>query len=68
MRGDRLELNVIDTGVGLGKGDTHLHGGVGLANVAARIRTLHGERGRVTIETNKNAAHGVTATLLIPID
>ncbi|KAF1033818.1 MAG: Sensor histidine kinase BtsS [Burkholderia lata] len=35
MRGDRLELNVIDTGVGLGKSDTRLHGGVGLANVSA---------------------------------
>ncbi|RBL66237.1 histidine kinase, partial [Pseudomonas sp. MWU13-2625] len=45
-----------------------LHGGVGLANVAARIRTLHGERGRVCVETNAAAAHGVTATLLIPID
>ncbi|PXX27566.1 histidine kinase [Burkholderia pyrrocinia] len=68
MQGDRLALNVIDTGIGLGKSDTHLHGGVGLANVAARIRTLHGERGRVTVETNTGAAHGVTATLLIPID
>ncbi|MDR0244891.1 MAG: histidine kinase [Burkholderia sp.] len=68
MRGDTLELNVIDTGVGLGKGGTRLHGGVGLANVAARIRTLHGEHGRVTVETNASAAHGVTATLLIPID
>ncbi|VWB64968.1 histidine kinase [Burkholderia lata] len=68
MRGDSLELNVIDTGVGLGKSDTRLHGGVGLANVAARIRTLHGERGRVSVETNAAAAHGVTATLLIPID
>ncbi|HDR9587358.1 TPA: histidine kinase [Burkholderia stabilis] len=68
MRGDLLELSVIDTGVGLGQGDTRLHGGVGLANVAARIRTLHGERGRVTVGTNAGAAHGVTATLLIPID
>lgn len=68
MRGDKFELNVIDTGVGLGKSDTRLHGGVGLANVAARIRTLHGERGRVCVETNAAAAHSVTATLLIPID
>lgn len=67
-RGDKLELNVIDTGVGLGKGGSGLYGGVGLANVAARIRTLHGERGSVTVETNASAAHGVTATLLTPID
>ena len=60
MRGDCLELNVIDTGVGLGNGNSRLHGGVGLANVAARIRTLHGERGRVSVETNAAAAHGVT--------
>ncbi|NTZ84428.1 histidine kinase [Burkholderia metallica] len=68
MRGGMLELNVIDTGVGLGKSDSPLHGGVGLANVSARIRTLYGERGRVAVETNTSAAHGVTATLLIPID
>ncbi|MGU7773991.1 sensor histidine kinase [Burkholderia sp. MR1-5-21] len=67
-RDDLLELSVLDTGVGLGHGDTRLHAGVGLANVAARVRALHGERGRVSVATNAEAAHGVAATLLIPID
>ncbi|WP_260463851.1 sensor histidine kinase [Burkholderia sp. Bp8963] len=67
-RNDMLELSVLDTGVGLGDDDAGLRGGVGLANVAARIRTLHGERGSVTVATNAEAAHGVAATLLIPID
>ncbi|WP_244108494.1 sensor histidine kinase [Burkholderia anthina] len=66
--GDRLELSVRDTGVGLGSGASPLHGGVGLTNVAARLKALHGERGRVSIETNADAAHGVAATLLIPLD
>ncbi|RDS98006.1 hypothetical protein DWU95_45460 [Burkholderia contaminans] len=57
-----------DAGVGRGDGESRRQGGVGLAKVAGRIRTRHGERGRGSVETNAAAAHGVTATLLIPID
>ncbi|TCW84156.1 histidine kinase [Burkholderia sp. SRS-46] len=66
--GDMLALGVTDTGVGLGSGGTKLHGGVGLANVRARILHLYGERGRVSVGVNAGAARGVTATLNIPLD
>jgi signal transduction histidine kinase len=75
-RDDMLELSVIDTGVGLDNESDNgncghaskLHGGVGLANVAARIRSLYGERGHVSVGVNADAEHGVAAILLIPID
>jgi len=65
--GGLLVLNVSGTGVGLGNGGTKLHGGVGLANVAARMTRLYGERGRVSVGANADARRDVTATLLIPI-
>ena len=61
-----LKLDVIDTGVGLGH-STHLHGGVGLANVRTRMETLYGEQGRVSIASNAEGTRGVTAGLTIPI-
>lgn len=64
--GDALKLDVVDTGVGLGH-STHLHGGVGLANVRTRIETLYGERGGVSIGANADGSRGVTASLVIPL-
>lgn len=61
-----LKLDVIDTGVGLGH-STHLHGGVGLANVRTRMETLYGEQGQVSIASNAEGTRGVTAGLTIPI-
>jgi signal transduction histidine kinase len=61
-----LTLEVIDTGVGLGH-STKLHGGVGLSNVRARLVSLYGERARVTVAANADAARGVTASLSIPM-
>ncbi|WP_458448654.1 sensor histidine kinase [Burkholderia stagnalis] len=66
--GGMLELGVTDTGVGLGNGGPTLHGGVGLANVRARMKHLYGERGRVSVGVNAGAARGVSATLHIPLD
>lgn len=66
--GKLLELSVIDTGVGLGNGETRLHGGVGLANVVARLTSLYGARGRVSVGATAGATRGVTAALQIPID
>jgi sensor histidine kinase YesM len=63
--GDALKLDVMDTGIGLGH-STHLHGGVGLANVRTRIETLYGERGSVSIATSLDGSRGVTASLVIP--
>lgn len=53
--GKLLELSVIDTGVGL-------------ANVVARLTSLYGARGRVSVGATAGATRGVTATLQIPID
>ncbi|MBF3724386.1 histidine kinase, partial [Burkholderia pseudomallei] len=66
--GKLLELSVIDTGVGLGNGETRLHGGVGLANVVARLKSLYGARGRLSVGATAGATRGVTAALQIPID
>lgn len=66
QEGDMLMLDVIDTGVGLSE-DTKLHGGVGLANVRARLASLYGERGHLTVTANASAARGVTANLAIPL-
>lgn len=66
QEGETLALEVIDSGVGLGHA-TKLHGGVGLANVRARLVSLYGERGRVTVAANADAARGVTASLSIPL-
>lgn len=66
--GKLLELSVIDTGVGLGNGETRLHGGVGLANVVARLKSLYGARGRLSVGATAGVTRGVTAALQIPID
>ncbi|WP_169708653.1 sensor histidine kinase [Trinickia terrae] len=54
--GEMLELSVIDTGMGLGHGKG-LHGGVGLSNVRARLNSLYGEAGSLTVVGN-TGAHG----------
>lgn len=56
----RLQIEVSDSGVGL-VGDA---GGTGLTNVRARLATLFGEAGRLTLANNTDS--GVTATLEIP--
>ncbi len=53
--GDVLELAVVDTGIGLGHG-AKLHGGVGLSNVRARLASLYGDAGRLSIAANGGAA------------
>lgn len=64
--GDLLVLDAIDTGVGLGR-SAKLHGGVGLSNVRARLASMYGERASVSVQANASAAHGVIASLSIPI-
>ena len=58
-----LELSVSDTGVGLGASGTVGHGGLGLANVRARLRACYDERANFVVGVNSRAAQGVTATL-----
>ncbi|PMS15144.1 histidine kinase [Trinickia dabaoshanensis] len=64
--GDMLVLEAIDTGVGLGH-TAKLHGGVGLANVRARLASMYGARAGVSVMANAGAARGVTARLSIPV-
>ncbi|MDD4911346.1 MAG: sensor histidine kinase [Sideroxydans sp.] len=56
-----LRIEVSDTGVGLISKEG---GGTGLANIRARLATLYGERGRLTIQNGHNG--GVAAILELP--
>ena len=58
---EALRIEVSDTGVGLVSKEGS---GAGLANIRARLATLFGERGRLTLEDNANG--GVTAILELP--
>ena len=61
-RGDFLEVCVTDDGVGFaGSGGT----GIGLANVRARLRTLHGAQAALAIRANEPA--GAIATVVVPL-
>jgi len=60
--GDRVEIQVCDTGVGFG-GSTGGNG-VGLANIRARLKTLYGNRGSLRLEGNTPS--GVRATIVLP--
>jgi len=57
----RLELTVKDTGVGF---DLDKPGGVGLANIRARLEHLYS--GNATLTIQANAPRGVIAILLLP--
>ncbi|MEQ1527216.1 MAG: histidine kinase [Gallionella sp.] len=59
---DSLHVEVYDSGVGL-LGNAEV-GGAGLANVRARMATLFGEAGKLSLENNANV--GATARLVLP--
>jgi sensor histidine kinase YesM len=59
--GDSLVLRVIDTGVGMAAAGPE---GVGLANVRARLASLYGERGRLSLQSHP--VRGVIAELRLP--
>lgn len=61
LDGDRLKLQVSDTGVGLTASGGS---GMGLANLRARLRGLYGERGVLLLRPNE--PRGLTATLEVP--
>jgi two-component sensor histidine kinase len=58
---DTLVLRVIDTGVGMGAAGPE---GVGLANVRARLASLYGDQGRLTLQPQPTG--GVVAELRLP--
>lgn len=64
--GDRLVVDVVDTGRGIVDAPAQRGGGVGLANVRKRLAALYGPRGRFTLSPVE--PRGTRATLEIPID
>ena len=64
--GERIRLQVKDTGKGLSDTPADAGGGVGLANLRERLARLYGERARFAIESN--VPRGVIATIEIPIE
>lgn len=61
--GDRLQLQVVDDGVGI-DGD-QISEGVGISNARSRLQHLFGDNQRIEIHNNGNA--GVTALIELPI-
>jgi sensor histidine kinase YesM len=64
---NELSIEVADTGVGLGATSGFSPPtGTGLANVSARLATLFGDTGRLTLTGNTDG--GTTATLTVPLE
>ena len=59
--GDRLRLEVADTGVGFGEATS---GGLGLSNIRERLRLAHGDAARLSIRGN--APQGTIVVIEIP--
>ena len=62
--GDRIRLQVKDTGKGLTDAPIQAGGGVGLTNLRERLNALYGEKAKFTIESN--VPKGVVATIELP--
>jgi LytS/YehU family sensor histidine kinase len=60
--GNVLHVEVADTGRGLNES---VGNGVGLANIATRLRALFGASGQLGLEPNEHG--GVTAFLQVPL-
>jgi sensor histidine kinase YesM len=64
--GGVLRIEVSDDGVGLAASPPRPGGGVGLANLRERLRSLHGLAAQLQLLENHPA--GVTSRLLLPLD
>jgi hypothetical protein len=62
--GDRIRLQVKDTGKGLTDTPTQAGGGVGLTNLRERLAALYGDKAKFTIESNE--PKGVVASIELP--
>ncbi len=65
-QGDRITIEVKDTGKGLVADSTQPGGGVGLSNLRERLAAIYGNNARFTIESN--TPRGVVATIDIPTE
>ncbi|MHA7881503.1 MAG: sensor histidine kinase [Saccharospirillum sp.] len=54
VAGDRLLIEVIDTGLGLGSAPVSSGSGVGLRNVRDRLRLMFGDRASLTVRPGEN--------------
>ncbi len=66
LLGDRITIEVKDTGKGLVADSTQPGGGVGLSNLRERLTAIYGNNARFTIESN--TPRGVVATIDIPTE
>jgi Histidine kinase len=64
--GERIRLQVKDTGKGLSETPIQTGGGVGLANLRERLAGIYGDKAGFTIESN--VPRGVVATIEIPVE
>ncbi|MDQ1813265.1 histidine kinase [Massilia sp. CCM 9210] len=64
-RDGQLCIEVSDTGAGLGNAPPKPGGGVGLSNLRARLRSLHGAGAQVQLLENEPC--GITVRLLLPL-
>ncbi len=64
--GDRIIIEVRDTGKGLVADSTQPGGGVGLSNLRERLAAIYGHNARFTLESN--TPKGVVATIDIPTE
>lgn len=65
-QGDRITIQVKDTGKGLVADSTQPGGGVGLSNLRERLAAIYRHNARFTIESN--TPRGVVATIDIPTE
>lgn len=66
LRGERLCIEVSDTGAGLSGAPSKPGGGVGLANVKDRLRSLYGTAAQVQLLENEPC--GITVRILLPLN
>jgi signal transduction histidine kinase len=64
--GATLRIEVADTGAGPGAGPARPGGGVGLANLRARLRSLYGASAQLQLLENQPC--GMTVRLLLPLE
>jgi LytS/YehU family sensor histidine kinase len=62
--GERLRAQVLDTGVGLGRGQNP-GGGTGLANLRERLALLYGDA--ATVVLSPVSPRGASAELVVPV-
>jgi hypothetical protein len=65
LAGGDLCIEVSDTGAGLGAAPPRPGGGVGLSNLRARLRSLHGPGAQLQLIENQPS--GLTSRLLLPL-